>query len=73
MPESFHGLRWPDSRDSMLARDTLEALLDACLNNELEELLPPFLRLSRNEDRDEMLPGLRNLSKMDRCSPSSPN
>lgn len=73
MPESFHGFLYPDSRDSILTRDALDALLDACLKREPEPgvLVPPFLRRSRKEEKDEMLPGLRSLSKMERCSVSS--
>jgi len=47
---------------SRLARDALEALLDACLNREPGEL-EPFLRRSMSDENEDMLPGLRNLEK----------
>ena len=65
MPESFQGLRYPESRDSILAKEALEALLEACLKSEPGEL-DPFLRRSRKDENDEMLPGFRSLSKIDR-------
>lgn len=56
----------------MLTSEALEALFEACLNNEAGEL-EPFLRRSRKDEKEEMLPGLRSLSKMERLSLSSPN
>jgi len=70
MPLSFQGLRYPLPWDSRLASDALDALLEACLNNELGEL-DPFLRRSSIEVKDDMLPGLRSLSKKPDCSAGS--
>ena len=55
----------------MLTREALEALLEACMKSELGELEPFLRRRSRKELKDDMLPGLRSLSKMERLLLSS--
>ena len=51
----------------MLCSEALEALFDACLNNEDAGEFELFLRLSRKDEKDDILPGFLSLSKMDRC------
>lgn len=60
------------SRDSIDTREAREALDDACLKKEPGEL-DWFLRRSRKDDMEEMLPGLRNFSNNEpRSLTSSP-
>ena len=73
-PLSFHGLRYPLSRDSIETSDARDALEEACLKR---EPVPGeedwFLRRSRKEEIEEMLPGFRILPKMEpRSLTSSP-
>lgn len=64
-PLSFQGLRSALKLlvDSMEIREDFETLLDPFLKNEAGDCEEFFLR-SRKEEIDDMLPGLRNLSKM---------
>src|ERR1700712_2686174 len=63
-PLSFHGLRSALKLlvDSMEIKDVLETLFEPFLKS------PPFwelfLRRSKNEEIEDMLPGLRSLSKI---------
>ncbi len=56
----------------MLTREAFEALLDACMKSEeLGELVPFLRRRSMKELKEDMLPGLRSLSKIERLLLSS--
>jgi hypothetical protein len=74
-PLSFQKFRYPLSRLSMEIKDALLALEEACLKKVPGELFW-FLRLM-NDEKDEMLPGLRRRSKREArsetgvCSPSA--
>jgi hypothetical protein len=65
MPESFQGLRYPESRDSILTREAFEALLEACMKSEPGELEPFLRRRSMNELKEDILPGFLSLSNSD--------
>ena len=56
----------------MLTRDAFEALLEACMKSEAGDWDPFFLRRSIKEVKEDMLPGFRSLSKMERDAVSSP-
>ena len=53
-----------DLVDSMLTREDLEALLELILNKEPAGECEEFLRRSKNDEMDMLLPGLRSLSKI---------
>ena len=65
-PLSFHGLRSALKLrvDSIEIKEDLETLLDPFLKKELAGDCELFLRRSRNDEMEDMLPGLRSLSKI---------
>jgi len=65
MPLSFHGFlsAWKLRVDSIEIRDDLDTLLEP-LKKELAAVCELFFLRSRKEEMDDMLPGLRSLSKI---------